>query len=49
MAKRFPTLLTLEDFIARSEHIWGFSDENISQARARAAYFDTLAGARRYI
>lgn len=46
--QRFPTLLTLEDFVARSEQAWGFSDETIFQAQARAAHFDTLVGTRRY-
>ena len=43
--RRFPTLFTLEDFVARFGKGWGFSDEVISHAKARVNYFDKVAGA----
>jgi len=47
--QRFPTLLTLEDFVARSGAAWGFGVDVIEQSAARAAHFDTIAGEQRYI
>lgn len=46
--KRFPTLLTLEDFVSRYGDNWGFSQEVIKAAAARAQYFDMIAGTIRY-
>jgi len=46
--KRFPTLLTLEDFVVRQGITWGFSREAIEVAKARVQYFDQLAGTARY-
>src|SRR5262245_3287947 len=46
--RKHPSLLTLEDFVARSGKAWGFSDDVITIAAARAAYFDQLVGERRY-
>lgn len=44
----FPELLTLEDLVARYGRNWGFKQETIEIAEARALRFDELAGARRY-
>jgi hypothetical protein len=44
----YPTLLTLEDYVARSGGTWGFSPETFTTAQGRVLYFDTVAGARRY-
>jgi hypothetical protein len=46
--RRFPTLLTLEDFVVRHGVAWGFSREAIKVAKARVQYFDQLAGTARY-
>jgi hypothetical protein len=46
--KSYPTLLTLEDFVSRRGSEWGFDKAAIETARARAAYFDQLAGGTRY-
>src|SRR5579864_9546459 len=40
--QRFPTLLTLEDFVARHGAGWGFSDDVIAQSAARVAHFDAI-------
>lgn len=46
--QRHPMLLTREDSDARFGDQWGFSDEAIRDARERSAYFDKIAGARRF-
>lgn len=46
--RRFPTLLTLEDFVVRYGVTWGFSGDIIKVAKARVEYFDLIAGAGRY-
>ena len=46
--RRSPTLLTLEDFVSKHGVTWGFSQEMVETARARAEYFDIIAGATRY-
>lgn len=46
--RRFPTLLTLEDFVSEKGVTWGFSQDTIKTARARAEYSDMIAGATRY-
>jgi hypothetical protein len=46
--RSYPTLLTLEDFVSRSGCEWGFDKSAIEAARARAAYFDQIAGNTRY-
>ena len=47
--KRFPTLLTLEDFVVRHGVTWGFSEGTIEVAKARIEYFDLITGAARYM
>ena len=46
---RFPTLLTLEDFVSRFGVGWGFSSTAVAAAKDRAAYFDQLVGGSRYL
>jgi hypothetical protein len=46
--RRFPMLLTLEDFVSRRGSEWGFDEATVETARARSAYFDQLAGGTRY-
>ena len=46
--RRFPTLLTLEDFVSENGATWGFSQDTIKTARARVKYFNMIAGATRY-
>jgi len=46
--QRFPTLLTLEDFVVKHGMAWGFSREARQAAEARVQYFDQLAGTARY-
>jgi hypothetical protein len=46
--RRFPTLLTLEDFVLRRGQEWGFDDATIETARGRCVYFDQIAGSCRY-
>jgi hypothetical protein len=46
--QKIPQLLTLEDFVGRWGRKWGFQDQVIEQAQARAQYFDTIAGFQRY-
>lgn len=46
--KKFPTLLTLEDFVSRFGEGWGFSRATVDIAKQRAAYFDQIAGGARY-
>lgn len=46
--RRFPTLLTLEDFVSRWGSAWGFDDRTVTIARSRSAYFDQVAGQTRY-
>jgi len=46
--KRFPTLLTLEDFVSQHGTAWGFSQNTIEAAKARVKYFDIIAGMTRY-
>lgn len=46
--RRFPTLLTLEDFVVRHGVTWGFSGDTIEVAKARVQYFDLIAGTSRY-
>jgi len=46
--KRFPTLLTLEDFVVNHRVAWGFSRDTIRVAEARVKYFNLLAGTARY-
>ncbi len=46
--QRFPTLLTLEDFVSRFGTDWGFPSTAIAAAQDRAAYFDQLVGGPRY-
>ncbi len=41
--KKFPTLLTLEDFVARFGEGWGFSRTTIDVAKQRVVYFDLIA------
>lgn len=45
---KFPTLLTLEDFVERFGGAWGFSDMALREARARVEWFDQLAQGHRY-
>jgi hypothetical protein len=45
---RFPTLLTIEDFVARQGLAWGFSPEGVEAASARVTYFDQIAHGKRY-
>lgn len=47
--QRFPTLLTLEDFVARHGAAWGFRGDVIEQSAARATHFDNIAGEQRYL
>lgn len=44
----FPELLALEDLVARFGRSWGFQQETIAIAEARAQRFDELAGGQRY-
>lgn len=46
--KSHPTLLTLEDFVSRRGSEWGFDGAAVEIARARAVYFDQIAGTTRY-
>lgn len=46
--KRFPTLLTLEDFVSQHGTAWGFSQGTIKVAKARVEYFDMITGKTRY-
>jgi len=46
--RRFPTLLTLEDFVTRRGAEWGFDESTVEMARARSMYFDQIAGRSRY-
>jgi hypothetical protein len=46
--RRFPTLLTIEDFISQYGSAWGFDQLTIEQASARSRYFDILASGSRY-
>lgn len=46
--RRFPTLLTIEDFVDEQGATWGFSRDTIEVAEARVKYFDLVAGTRRY-
>lgn len=46
--RRFPTLLTLEDFVYRCGSEWGFDEETVAVARVRSAWFDKIAGRTRY-
>jgi hypothetical protein len=46
--RRFPTLLTLEDFVSRRGAEWGFDAPTVEMARARSIYFDQIAGRSRY-
>jgi hypothetical protein len=45
---RFPTLLTLEDFVAVHGLDWGFSQYTVEVAKARVKYFDQISGGKRY-
>jgi hypothetical protein len=47
--RSYPTLLTLEDFVCRRGFEWGFDEATVETARARAAYFDRIAGGTRYV
>jgi hypothetical protein len=46
--RRFPTLLTLEDFVSRRGAEWGFDEPTVEMARARSIYFDQIARRSRY-
>jgi hypothetical protein len=46
--QRYPTLLTLEDFVARFGAGWGLPDTTLEAAKARESYFDQLANGPRY-
>lgn len=46
--RRIPTLLTLEDFVARQGNKWNFPASTIAEAEARVKHFDTIAGRVRY-
>lgn len=46
--RRFPTLLTLEDFVILRGSEWGFDKDTIETASDRAKYFDQIAGQTRY-
>jgi hypothetical protein len=46
--RRFPTLLTLEDFVCHCGSEWGFDEATVEMARARSVYFDQIAGSSRY-
>lgn len=46
--KRFPTLLTLEDFVVKHGVAWGFSIDTVRVAEARVEYFNSLTGSARY-
>jgi len=46
--RRFPMLLTLEDFVVRHGVTWGFPRDAIEVAKARVEYFDLIAGTGRY-
>lgn len=43
-----PTLLTLEDFVARFGLDWGFSEEAVANAKLRSESFDCLVNTKRY-
>ena len=46
--RKFPTLLTLEDFVSRFGDGWGFSRTTVYIAKQRVSYFDQIAGDTRY-
>lgn len=46
--QRIPTLLTLEDFVARVGLTWGFSSVTVDTAKQRVQHFDSIAGEPRY-
>ncbi len=45
---KFPSLLTLEDIVAKRGTDWGFSDATIAMAKARSEYFDKVVRFQRY-
>ena len=45
---KFPSLLTLEDIVAKRGTDWGFSESTIAIAKARANYLDKLVRFKRY-
>lgn len=45
---KHPTLLTLEDFVARYGLEWGFSEEAVAEAKERSRSFDRLVNNVRY-
>jgi hypothetical protein len=47
--RRFPMLLTLEDFVSRRGAEWGFNHATVETARARSVYFDQIVGGTRYM
>ena len=46
--RKFPTLLTLEDFVSRFGDGWDFSRTTVDIAKRRVARFDQIAGDTRY-
>jgi hypothetical protein len=46
--KRFPTLLTIEDFVSRRGAEWGFDERTVEMACARSIHFDQIAQSSRY-
>jgi hypothetical protein len=46
--KKHSDLLTLEDFVSKYGKQWGFSQDTIKIAEARAQYFDQLVKHKRY-
>lgn len=44
----FPQILTLEDFVSRFGPEWGFDQQTIDMASARAQRFDQIVGFTRY-
>jgi len=47
--RRFPGLLTIEDYVGRDGGDWGFDPTTVNNADANARWLDQVAGFRRYI
>lgn len=46
---KYPTLVTIEDFVQWRGRDWGFNEATILNARARSQYFDQLVSRTRYV